>query len=159
LSGVLQVVAEVGVVSGPEPFKLVKAPVSLVLMLGAITALPPMAIDMYLPSLPAISAGFGAPAGAAQATLATFFAGLAIGQFFHGPASDRCQTWLSPYNRSPSGPSARPCSAIRSSSCCFSSPGSASSACRVASCGSVASHFVKFCKIIDRYLEKSGVTL
>jgi hypothetical protein len=46
-------VAEVEVVSGPEPFKLVKAPVSLVLMLGAITALPPMAIDMYLPSLPA----------------------------------------------------------------------------------------------------------
>ena len=44
---------------------------------------------MYLPSLPAISVGFGAPSGAAQATLSSFFSGLAIGQFFYGPASDR----------------------------------------------------------------------
>jgi DHA1 family bicyclomycin/chloramphenicol resistance-like MFS transporter len=82
-------VAEVEVVSGPEPFKLVKAPVSLVLMLGAITALPPMAIDMYLPSLPAIARSFNAPPGAAQATIASFLAGMGIGQLFYGPASDR----------------------------------------------------------------------
>ncbi len=44
---------------------------------------------MYLPSLPAIAASFGRPAAAAQTTLAAFFAGLALGQFFHGPASDR----------------------------------------------------------------------
>jgi DHA1 family bicyclomycin/chloramphenicol resistance-like MFS transporter len=77
------------VVSGAEPFKLTKAPVSLVLLLGAITALPPMAIDMYLPGLPAIARTFGAPSGAAQATIASFLAGMAIGQLFWGPASDR----------------------------------------------------------------------
>ncbi|HZC16467.1 MAG TPA: multidrug effflux MFS transporter [Caulobacteraceae bacterium] len=81
--------AEAGVVSRAEPFKLDKAPVSLVLLLGAITALPPMAIDMYLPSLPAIGGTFDAPPGAAQATIASFLAGMAIGQLFYGPASDR----------------------------------------------------------------------
>jgi DHA1 family bicyclomycin/chloramphenicol resistance-like MFS transporter len=48
-----------------------------------------MSIDMYLPSLPAIGADFHARPGAAQATLASFFTGLALGQIFYGPASDR----------------------------------------------------------------------
>jgi len=66
-----------------------RTPWAMVVLLGALTAFAAISIDMYLPSLPAISAGLRAPAGAAQATLATFFIGLAIGQFFHGPASDR----------------------------------------------------------------------
>ena len=66
-----------------------RTPWAMVILLGSLTAFAAISIDMYLPSLPAISAGFHAPPGAAQATLATFFAGLAIGQFFHGPASDR----------------------------------------------------------------------
>ena len=65
------------------------APWSMILLLGALTAFAPMSIDMYLPSLPAIGAEFHAPPGAAQATLAAFFTGLAIGQLFYGPASDR----------------------------------------------------------------------
>ena len=81
--------AEVGAIAGAEPFKLVKAPVSLVLLLGAMTALPPLSIDMYLPSLPAIAKSYGAAPGSAQITIAAFLAGLAIGQFFYGPASDR----------------------------------------------------------------------
>jgi DHA1 family bicyclomycin/chloramphenicol resistance-like MFS transporter len=48
-----------------------------------------MSIDMYLPSLPAIDAHFHARPGGSQATLAAFFTGLALGQFFYGPASDR----------------------------------------------------------------------
>jgi DHA1 family bicyclomycin/chloramphenicol resistance-like MFS transporter len=72
-----------------SPVEFERTPWAMVVLLGALTAFAAISIDMYLPSLPAISAGFGAPAGAAQATLATFFAGLAIGQFFHGPASDR----------------------------------------------------------------------
>jgi DHA1 family bicyclomycin/chloramphenicol resistance-like MFS transporter len=83
------VVTKVEAAIGPEPFKLARAPVSLVVLLGALTALPPMSIDMYLPSLPAIARSYGAPPGAAQATIAAFLAGLAIGQFFYGPASDR----------------------------------------------------------------------
>ena len=62
---------------------------SLVVMLGALTAFAPMSIDMYLPALPAIARSFGAPVGEAQLTLSAFLAGLAVGQFFYGPASDR----------------------------------------------------------------------
>jgi len=61
----------------------------MVILLGALTAFGAMSIDMYLPSLPAIGAGFHTTTGAAQSTLASFFIGLSIGQFFYGPASDR----------------------------------------------------------------------
>ena len=66
-----------------------KAPWTLVLLLGSLTALGPLAIDMYLPSLPAISRSLHAPPGRATLTLAAFFAGLGIGQLFYGPLSDR----------------------------------------------------------------------
>jgi DHA1 family bicyclomycin/chloramphenicol resistance-like MFS transporter len=75
--------------AGPEVFKPAKAPLGLVLLLGAITAFAPLSIDMYLPSLPAISRTFGASPEAAQGTVAAFLAGLALGQLFYGPASDR----------------------------------------------------------------------
>jgi DHA1 family bicyclomycin/chloramphenicol resistance-like MFS transporter len=58
-------------------------------MLGALTAIGPLSIDMYLPSVPMIAHSFGGAPGSAQITLATFLAGMAIGQFFYGPASDR----------------------------------------------------------------------
>jgi len=64
-------------------------PWRIVILLGSLTAFVAMSIDMYLPGLPAIGADFHARPGAAQATLASFFTGLAIGQFFYGPASDR----------------------------------------------------------------------
>jgi DHA1 family bicyclomycin/chloramphenicol resistance-like MFS transporter len=66
-----------------------RTPWALVILLGSLTAVAPMSIDMYLPSLPAIGGSFHTSSGAAQATLASFFTGLAIGQFFWGPASDR----------------------------------------------------------------------
>lgn len=66
-----------------------KTPWSLVFLLGSLTAMGPLAIDMYLPSLPSISADMHAPPAAVSATLAAFFAGLCIGQFFYGPLSDR----------------------------------------------------------------------
>lgn len=64
-------------------------PWGLVILLGALTAFAPMSIDMYLPSLPAIGQDLGATASQTQATVAAFFAGMAVGQFFYGPASDR----------------------------------------------------------------------
>ena len=64
-------------------------PWRLVLMLGALTAFAPMSIDMYLSSMPAIGRQLHAGADDVQATLAAFFAGMAIGQFLYGPASDR----------------------------------------------------------------------
>lgn len=64
-------------------------PWRLVLMLGALTAFAPMSIDMYLSSMPDIARTLRAGADDTQATLAAFFAGMAIGQFLYGPASDR----------------------------------------------------------------------
>jgi DHA1 family bicyclomycin/chloramphenicol resistance-like MFS transporter len=66
-----------------------RTPWGLVILLGSLTAMGPLAIDMYLPSLPAIAAGLHASAGEAQATVSAFLAGMAIGQLFYGPASDR----------------------------------------------------------------------
>lgn len=64
-------------------------PWGLVILLGALTAFAPMSIDMYLPSLPTLAAELGASAGQGQATVAAFLAGMAVGQLFYGPASDR----------------------------------------------------------------------
>lgn len=60
-----------------------------IVILGALTAFAPLSIDMYLPAFPAIEAHYGVGAAAVQATLATFFVGLAVGQAFYGPISDR----------------------------------------------------------------------
>lgn len=59
------------------------------LLLGALTALAPLSIDMYLPSLPGLQQVFSASAAQVQFTLATFFAAYALGQLFWGPLSDR----------------------------------------------------------------------
>jgi DHA1 family bicyclomycin/chloramphenicol resistance-like MFS transporter len=66
-----------------------RTPWGLVILLGSLTAMGPVAIDMYLPSLPAIAAGLRASPGEAQATVSAFLAGMAVGQLFYGPASDR----------------------------------------------------------------------
>jgi len=62
---------------------------ALVVLLGAMTALTALAIDMSLPALPALSADFDASPERVQLTLSLFIAGYAIGQIFHGPLSDR----------------------------------------------------------------------
>ena len=56
--------------------------------LGAIGALTPLAIDMYLPAMPAIAKDFGVSPGAVQVTLTAYTAGFAIGQLIHGPLAD-----------------------------------------------------------------------
>ena len=48
-----------------------------------------MSIDMYLPAFPALQATFATDAAAVQRTLSVFFIGLALGQLFYGPLSDR----------------------------------------------------------------------
>ncbi|MCG2602492.1 MAG: multidrug effflux MFS transporter [Achromobacter sp.] len=61
----------------------------LILLLALLTALDAMAIDMYLPGMPAIAEDFGVSAGRIQQTLSVFLAGLAIGQALYGPLLDR----------------------------------------------------------------------
>jgi MFS transporter, DHA1 family, multidrug resistance protein len=60
----------------------------LVLVLGALIALGPLTIDMYLPAFPAISAELGASESATQLTLTGMLGGLAFGQLVIGPLSD-----------------------------------------------------------------------
>ncbi|MGH6926912.1 MAG: multidrug effflux MFS transporter, partial [Dongiaceae bacterium] len=61
----------------------------LTIVLGALTAFAPLSIDMYLPSLPTLEQVFAALAASVQLTLSAFLAGIAIGQAFYGPLSDR----------------------------------------------------------------------
>lgn len=61
----------------------------LPLLLGYLTALGPLATDMYLPAFPAIEAALGTGPGTAQVTLAAWFAGLAVGQLVQGTLADR----------------------------------------------------------------------
>jgi DHA1 family bicyclomycin/chloramphenicol resistance-like MFS transporter len=67
---------------------LSKIPPWLVLM-GLLTALGPLAIDMYLPAFPAIVTGLGTTQGHVERTLASYLFGLAIAQLFYGPFADR----------------------------------------------------------------------
>ncbi|ANW25599.1 Bcr/CflA family drug resistance efflux transporter [Vibrio coralliilyticus] len=60
----------------------------LFLVLGAIGALTPLAIDMYLPAMPTIARDLGVADGAVQITLTAYTAGFAIGQLIHGPLAD-----------------------------------------------------------------------
>ena len=60
----------------------------LPLILGALAALPPLAVDMYLPAIPTIARDLGSDVSAVQLTVSTFLAGFAIGQLFYGPISD-----------------------------------------------------------------------
>ena len=62
---------------------------SWLLILGALTAIGPLSIDMYLPAFAAIEQSLTAPAGSAELTLAGFFIGMACGQLVWGPLSDR----------------------------------------------------------------------
>ncbi|WP_406402927.1 Bcr/CflA family multidrug efflux MFS transporter [Streptomyces sp. NBC_00879] len=59
------------------------------LVLGGLTALPPLSMDMYLPALPAVTRSLGAPAATVQLTLTACLAGMALGQLVVGPMSDK----------------------------------------------------------------------
>ncbi|QWZ07585.1 multidrug effflux MFS transporter [Nocardioides panacis] len=62
--------------------------VQLVLVLGALIALGPLTIDMYLPAFPRIGDDLGASDSAVQLTLTGMLLGLAVGQLVIGPLSD-----------------------------------------------------------------------
>ncbi|MEJ0068813.1 MAG: multidrug effflux MFS transporter [Pseudomonadota bacterium] len=61
----------------------------LIVILGALTAFAPLAIDMYLPAMPTMALSLAADAPRAQFTLASFFLGFALGQAGYGPVADR----------------------------------------------------------------------
>lgn len=61
----------------------------LMIFLGMMAAIAPLATDMYLPSLPIMQAELGITASLAQMTLTMTLLGMASGQIFMGPISDR----------------------------------------------------------------------
>jgi len=68
---------------------VVHIPVPLVLLLGALAAVGPFTIDLYLPAFSAIASDLEATPDQVQSTLSAYFIGLAVGQMFLGPLSDR----------------------------------------------------------------------
>lgn len=57
-------------------------------VLGLLSVIGPLAIDMYLPALPAIGASLGASTAEVQQSLMAYMAAIAICQLIYGPVSD-----------------------------------------------------------------------
>ncbi|GLF93967.1 multidrug effflux MFS transporter [Streptomyces yaizuensis] len=66
-----------------------RAGILVTLVLGGLTALPPLSMDMYLPALPAVTDSLSASAATVQLTLTACLAGMALGQLVVGPMSDK----------------------------------------------------------------------
>lgn len=60
-----------------------------ILLLAFFTSLGPLSIDMYLPALPQMANDFAVSTQQIANTLPAYFFGLALGQLFYGPISDR----------------------------------------------------------------------
>jgi len=70
-------------VSAPAPGR------SLIVLLGSLVMVGPLAVDMYLPSLPDIAVDLAAHPAEVQQTITTFLLGFAVGMLVYGPVSDR----------------------------------------------------------------------
>ncbi|WP_346533139.1 multidrug effflux MFS transporter [Micromonospora sp. DPT] len=62
---------------------------TLLVLLGTLTAIGPLSLDMYLPAFPAMTRELGATQAQVQLSLTTCLIGLALGQLVTGPLSDR----------------------------------------------------------------------
>lgn len=60
----------------------------LIFFLGALTAITPLSIDMYLPALPEMPSVFNTSTSYIQLSLSMTIIGISIGQLFGGPISD-----------------------------------------------------------------------
>ncbi|MFC3902442.1 MFS transporter, DHA1 family, bicyclomycin/chloramphenicol resistance protein [Acinetobacter marinus] len=58
-------------------------------LLGLLTALGPLSIDMYMPALPEMAVEFGTTTISISNSIPAYFLGLALGQLFYGSLSDR----------------------------------------------------------------------
>jgi len=63
--------------------------VALTILLAMLSALGPLSMDMYLPSLPDIAHVLHAPIARVQLTVPSYLIGFAVGQVIYGPVSDR----------------------------------------------------------------------
>lgn len=65
------------------------SPALVVLVLSLLLGIQPVTTDLYLPALPALTDGFGAPMAQAQLTLSALLLAFGVSQLFWGPLSDR----------------------------------------------------------------------
>lgn len=61
----------------------------VILILGAIAALGPFSIDMYLPGFSAIAKDLNTDVASVGLTLTSYFIGISVGQLIYGPLVDR----------------------------------------------------------------------
>ncbi len=61
---------------------------ALTVLLALLTAIGPLSVDLYLPSLPEIGRALAAPASQVQLTISSYLVGFAAGQIVYGPVSD-----------------------------------------------------------------------
>ena len=83
---------ETAVVQAVEPVALAPAAhpkLGTIVLLGSLTAIGAMSIDLYLPSLPTIGRDFHVAADVVQQSMSAFFIGMAVGGMVYGPVSDR----------------------------------------------------------------------
>ncbi|MCD8494282.1 MAG: multidrug effflux MFS transporter [Burkholderiaceae bacterium] len=66
-----------------------KSTTVVLVILGMLSALPPLATDMYLPGFDLLADSLNVQASQIQATLSAFFLGLSVGQAIYGPLIDR----------------------------------------------------------------------
>jgi DHA1 family bicyclomycin/chloramphenicol resistance-like MFS transporter len=64
-------------------------PIAFLTLMGALSAFPPVTTDIYLPALPQLTHDLHGTAAQGQQTLAAYFLGLGLGQFFYGALADR----------------------------------------------------------------------
>ena len=62
---------------------------ALTAVLALLTAVGPLSVDMYLPSLPDIGRELAARPAQVQLTISFYLVGFALGQIVYGPISDR----------------------------------------------------------------------
>lgn len=61
----------------------------LILILGLLSAIGPLSIDMYLPAFPSIAKGLNTTVASVMLSLSSFFIGISVGQLLYGPLLER----------------------------------------------------------------------
>src|SRR6185369_10031141 len=72
-----------------SPASSAMTPALVVLVLSLLLGIQPVTTDLYLPALPSLTEGFGAPVSQAQLTLTTLLLAFGTSQLVWGPLSDR----------------------------------------------------------------------
>ncbi len=71
------------------PVKKLSPRFNVVLIMGLLTAIGPLSIDMYLPAFPAIAKSLDTTVSRVTLSLSSFFIGISAGQLLYGPLLER----------------------------------------------------------------------